>query len=54
MWNSLTTLMRDQRAVTSIEYAFIASLIALVIVGSLTNVGNNLLATFSLIARSMP
>jgi Flp pilus assembly pilin Flp len=54
MRHSLKKLIGDRRAVTSIKYAFITSLIALAIVGSLTNVGDNLFATFSMIASSMP
>lgn len=36
----LLRLYRDQRAVTSIEYALLAALIAVIIVGAVTNVGS--------------
>ena len=35
-------LVADRRAVTALEYALIAGLIAVVIIGSVTSLGNNL------------
>lgn len=40
----------DERAVTSIEYALIASLIAVVIIGSVATTGENLSAAYSYVA----
>jgi len=44
---------RDESGVTAIEYCFIAALIAIVIVGSLTLVGNNLSPVFQAIAAAL-
>ena len=40
MKNWLLCFYRDQRAVTSIEYALLAALIAAIIVGAVTTVGS--------------
>jgi pilus assembly protein Flp/PilA len=53
MFNDLMTWMRlctDRRAVTALEYALIASLIAGVIVIAVTLVGTNLTAAFTSVA----
>ncbi|WP_395400066.1 Flp family type IVb pilin [Pseudoduganella sp. UC29_106] len=42
MYIKLINLMRDESGVTAIEYALIAALIAVVIVGTVTNVGSQL------------
>jgi pilus assembly protein Flp/PilA len=41
------------RAVTSLEYGIIAGLIAIMILASLRNVGNNLSTTFNKLSTSM-
>ena len=41
----------NEGAATAIEYALIATLIAVVIIGAVTSVGTNLNATFSEIAH---
>jgi pilus assembly protein Flp/PilA len=43
----------DNRAVTAIEYALIAALIALVIVGAVTTVGKSLPDTFNRVASEL-
>jgi pilus assembly protein Flp/PilA len=43
----------DQSGVTAIEYGLIAALIAVVIIGAVTTVGTDLLATFQKIATSL-
>ena len=43
----------DLRAVTSLEYALIASLIFLVIIGSLTTLGANLSPIFTAVAAAL-
>lgn len=64
MWNSIATTLRNLRqeaavfahaeiAVTSIEYALIAALIAIVIVASVTNVGTAVLGLFQLVAAKV-
>ena len=42
-------LLRDQRGATSIEYAFIASLVSIVILGASTLIGTRLSALFELL-----
>ena len=43
----LTTLWNDRRGVTAIEYGLIAALIAVVIIGVLTDVGTSLRNVFN-------
>lgn len=45
------TWCRDERAVTSIEYALIASLIAIVILGAVATTGENLSNAYSYVAN---
>ena len=40
-------LNRDERAVTAVEYALIAGLIAVVIIGAVTTLGTNISTVFS-------
>ncbi len=47
-------LLRDERGVTAIEYALIASLIAVAIIGAVTTVGSNLSAMYDMIASEVP
>jgi pilus assembly protein Flp/PilA len=46
-------LRSDRRAVTALEYGLIASLIALVIIGSVTTLGTNMKTTFTTIGNSL-
>jgi pilus assembly protein Flp/PilA len=43
----------DQSGVTAIEYGLIAGLIALVIIGAVTQVGGSVSSTFNTIASSL-
>lgn len=43
----LAQLNVDKRAVTAIEYALIAALIAVVIIGAVTSLGKNVASTFN-------
>ena len=43
-------LKTDRRAVTAVEYALIVAMIALVIVGSVTAIGQNITTTFNTLA----
>jgi pilus assembly protein Flp/PilA len=52
-WGHLQSLRLDRRAVTAIEYALIASLIAVVIVAAVTNLGHNISATFNRVASEL-
>ncbi|GLR65912.1 hypothetical protein GCM10010909_05900 [Acidocella aquatica] len=53
LWAEMQRLRQDRRAVTSIEYVLIASLVATVIIDGATNIGNGLGAAFSDIARGL-
>jgi pilus assembly protein Flp/PilA len=46
-------LIEDDRAVTAIEYALIAALIAVAAIAAFTLVGTNLSSTFSTIASQL-
>ncbi len=46
--------LRSREAVTSIEYALMASLIALVIIVAVTGVGTKLSATYGAIGNALP
>ena len=50
---TLTKLVRDESGATAIEYALIASLIAVVIVTAVTTVGTNLKATFNTVGNAL-
>ena len=50
---ALKRFVRDERGVTAIEYGLIAALIAVVIIGTVTTVGDNLDAVFSSIGTSL-
>ena len=51
--NKLLRFMKDEEGVTAIEYALIASLIGLAIIGAVTLVGTNLSAKFNAIAGKL-
>ena len=50
---ALKRFLRDERGVTAIEYGLIAALIAVVIIGTVTTVGENLDGVFSSIGTSL-
>jgi pilus assembly protein Flp/PilA len=45
--------LSDESGVTAIEYALIASLIAVAIIGAVTTVGTNISGTFNTIATTL-
>ena len=49
----LHSLKMDRRAVTAIEYALIAALIAVVIIGAVTTLGNNVKNTFNAVSSEL-
>ena len=53
MLNLISRLLRDQDGVTAIEYALLASLIAVAAVVVMGTVGTNLSTTFSEVAASL-
>jgi pilus assembly protein Flp/PilA len=46
-------LLRDKRAVTAIEYALIAALIAVVIIGAVSGLGKGVQNTFNKVASEL-
>ena len=44
---------RDEEGVTAIEYGLIAALIAVVIIGAVTNVGTALVGIFTTVANAL-
>ena len=51
--HSIQQFARDEEGVTAIEYGLIAALIAVVIIGSVTLVGNGLNNVFSAISANL-
>jgi pilus assembly protein Flp/PilA len=49
----LRSLKMDRRAVTAIEYALIAALIAVVIIGAVTLLGGNIKNTFNTVSSEL-
>ena len=49
----LNDLKFDKRAVTAIEYALIAALIAVVIIGAVTTLGKNVASTFNSVSSEL-
>ena len=49
----LLSFLRDESGVTAIEYGLIAGLIAVVIIGAITLVGQDLLAMFNKVATAL-
>ena|GEM_PF-4536291 len=47
------SFVRDKSAVTSIEYALLGSLIAVVILAGVTNLGINLLALYNVVGLTV-
>jgi pilus assembly protein Flp/PilA len=46
-------LPRDQRGVTALEYALIAALVAVVIIGGVSLLGTNISSVFSTVANTL-
>jgi pilus assembly protein Flp/PilA len=53
MTDHIKAFLADESAATAIEYALIASLIALAIITALTNVGTKLKGTFSEVSSNL-
>ena len=49
----MNELKFDKRAVTAIEYALIAALIAVVIIGAVTSLGSKVSSTFTTVASEL-
>ena len=50
---TFSAFLRDETGATSIEYALIAGLISLVIIGSLTAIGTKLSSKFSQVSGNL-
>ena len=53
MKNIISRFVKDERGVTAIEYGLLASLIAVVIITAVTNIGTNLNTKFTAIATAL-
>jgi pilus assembly protein Flp/PilA len=51
--NILSLFHADRQAVTAIEYALIAALIAVVIIGAVTTLGTNISSTFNTVSSEL-
>ena len=49
----VTRFLKDESGATAIEYGLIAALIAVVIIGATTAIGNNLSAKFNTVATTL-
>ena len=50
----VNTFLKDEGGATAIEYALIAALIAVVIIGSVSLLGTQVSSTFDMIAGALP
>jgi pilus assembly protein Flp/PilA len=53
MKNLAARFIKDQSGATAIEYGLIAGLIAVVIIGAITQLGTNLSAKFNVISSNL-
>lgn len=53
VWKNIQQFLRDEEGVTAIEYALIAALIAIVIIGAVTFVGTQVEATFDKVGTTL-
>ena len=53
MWRLLNNFLADQSGATSIEYGLIASLIAVVLISSISNAGTKLNAKFTKVSNAL-
>ncbi len=53
MLHALTTLVRDRRGATAIEYGLIAALIAVAAIAAMQGLGNNLKHTFQNVSSNL-
>ena len=54
MTKFISRFAKDESGATAIEYGLIAALIALVLVGALTQLGNKVGKTFNSVSATMP
>jgi pilus assembly protein Flp/PilA len=53
MFNMLRGVVGDKRGVTALEYALIAALVAVVIIGGVSLLGSNVNTVFSTVANTI-
>lgn len=53
LMQNVQRFMRDEEGVTAIEYGLLAALIAVVIIGAVTSVGDNLTDTFTAVGDAL-
>lgn len=53
LMNNVKSFMQEEDGVTAIEYGLIAALIAVVIIGAVTVIGENLTTTFDTIGKCL-
>ena len=53
MSNIIHRIARDERGVTALEYALIAALVAVAIIGSVSLLGTSVSSTFSTVANTL-
>jgi pilus assembly protein Flp/PilA len=53
LFNSIKRFVQNEEGVTAIEYGLIAALIAVVIIGAVTTVGENLVTVFTSVANAL-
>ena len=51
--NNMNSFLQDEEGVTAIEYGLIAALIAVVIIASVTLVGDSLVAVFTAVSTAL-
>ena len=51
--NAVQKFLRDEEGAAAVEYGLLAALIAVVIIGAVTVVGDRLCATFNTVATSL-
>ena len=51
--NAIKKFIKDEEGATAIEYGLIAALISVVIIGSVTTVGQNLIGVFTAVANAL-
>ncbi|TCJ17982.1 Flp family type IVb pilin [Parasulfuritortus cantonensis] len=53
MWNAIKQFARDEEGATAIEYGLMAALIAVVIIGVVTDIGEALVTKFTSIVTAL-
>ncbi len=54
MWNLIAQFAREENGATAIEYALLAALIGVALIGSMTNLGSDISGSLTNTANSFP